>query len=184
MNPTDPNPGNSEPQDASKTSSQSAQSIRPRTSQGRILRRLAIIPLVSIVVLYALSLSASRPSNLGATDGKLAKCPDSPNCVSTQSDDSDHQMPAISFSCEADEMLEKIKRTIQAEFPRANLVSEVDHYLHYEFTSLVFRFVDDVEFFVDDTASLVHFRSASRAGHSDLGANRKRMNKISESLKQ
>jgi len=40
--------------------------------------------------------------------------------------------------------------------------------------------VDDVEFFLDETASIIHFRSASRRGHYDFGMNRKRMNAISD----
>ena len=39
-------------------------------------------------------------------------------------------------------------------------------------------FVDDVEFFVDAQQKVIHFRSASRVGYSDLGANRKRMETI------
>ena len=31
------------------------------------------------------SFSGSRPTNLGVTDGKLSDCPNSPNCVSSQS---------------------------------------------------------------------------------------------------
>jgi uncharacterized protein (DUF1499 family) len=36
-------------------------------------------------------------------------------------------------------------------------------------------FVDDVEFLAEPAAGLVHVRSASRLGHSDLGVNRKRI---------
>lgn len=43
------------------------------------------------------------------------------------------------------------------------------------FTSRIFRFKDDVTFVVDEGSKQLHFRSASRTGHSDLGANRKRM---------
>lgn len=127
-------------------------------------------------------MTAPRPTDLGVNDGMLAKCPSSPNCVSTQADNPDQRMPVIPFDGKADDMLKKIKQSMQSAFPRAILVREVDHYLHFEFKSRIFRFVDDVEFFVDDTTSVVHFRSASRVGHSDLGANRKRMRKISESL--
>lgn len=149
-----------------------------------MIRRLAVILLITIVGLYGLSMTAPRPTNLGVSNGMLAKCPSSPNCVSTQADNPDQQMPAIPFDCHADEMLVRIKDMIQSEFPRATLISESGNYLHFEFKSLIFRFVDDVELFVDDKASVVHFRSASRVGHSDLGANRKRMRKISESLIQ
>jgi len=44
----------------------------------------------------------------------------------------------------------------------------------------VWRFVDDVEFYLDETARVVHFRSASRMGYYDFGMNRRRMKEISE----
>jgi uncharacterized protein (DUF1499 family) len=162
----------------------SKQTTSKRTKPHRILRRFAIILLITIAGLFFLSMTAPQPTNLGVSNGMLAKCPSSPNCVSTQADNPDQKMPAISFDCDPNEMLVRIKDTIKSKFPRARLVSEFDYYLHFEFKSLIFRFVDDVEFFVDDKASVVHFRSASRVGHSDLGANRKRMRQISESLNQ
>jgi uncharacterized protein (DUF1499 family) len=62
--------------------------------------------------------------------------------------------------------------------PRTRLVEEDESYLHYEFTSLLLRFVDDVEFVFDDEAKIIHFRSASRTGYSDLGVNRARMEQV------
>lgn len=153
-----------------------------RTASRRIVHRLAMISLIAVIGLFILSMTASRPTNLGVNGGRLAKCPPSPNCVSTQAERTEQRMPAISFECDPDEMLARIKDTVKSEFPRATLVSEFDHYLHFEFTSRIFRFVDDVEFYVDDKTSEVHFRSASRVGHSDMGTNRKRMKQISESL--
>ena len=131
-----------------------------------------------------ISFTSSQPENLGVANGQLAKCPTSPNCVSTQAEDALHSMEPIPFVGSATEFLEKIKIVVDSEFCRAKLMSESESYLRFEFKSLVFRFIDDVEFFVDDEMSVVHFRSAARVGHSDLGTNRKRMNKISESLKK
>jgi uncharacterized protein (DUF1499 family) len=47
---------------------------------------------------------------------------------------------------------------------------------------MIFRFVDDVEFYIDERANLIHFRSASRLGYSDMGVNRKRMETIRASF--
>jgi uncharacterized protein (DUF1499 family) len=58
------------------------------------------------------------------------------------------------------------------------MVTVEDRYIHAEFTSALFRFVDDVEFQIDAESGLIHFRSASRVGRSDLGVNRKRMESI------
>lgn len=69
-------------------------------------------------------------------------------------------------------------KTVIAMLPRTKLVDEDASYLHYEFTSLLLRFVDDVEFLFDEATKTVHFRSASRMGYSDLGVNRKRMEQV------
>ncbi len=129
-----------------------------------------------------MSASAAEPDNLGVQNGKLAKCPSSPNCVSTQADDEEHAMAAVKYNTTSAAAMETIEAVIEENFPRAKQVDSREHYLHYEFTSFLFRFVDDVEFLIDDTNKQIHFRSASRVGYSDLGANRKRMAKISRLL--
>jgi uncharacterized protein (DUF1499 family) len=48
------------------------------------------------------------------------------------------------------------------------------------FTTRLFRFKDDVEFYIDADEGQVHFRSASRVGYSDMGANRKRYQAFKE----
>ena len=155
---------------------------RKNSMSNRILRRLILIPIIAIAGLFFLSMTASKPETLGATNGKLSECPPSPNCVSTTSQLKSQKMPAIGFSEKPEEVLEKIKASVSQAFPKARLITEKSDYLHFEFTSLIFRFVDDVEFLINDKDAVVHFRSASRVGHSDLGANRKRMTKICESL--
>jgi uncharacterized protein (DUF1499 family) len=61
---------------------------------------------------------------------------------------------------------------------RTSIITKKDNYIHATFKSRIFRFVDDVEFYFDDKEKIVHFKSASRVGHSDLGVNRKRMEEI------
>ncbi|WP_313122980.1 DUF1499 domain-containing protein, partial [Exiguobacterium sp.] len=61
---------------------------------------------------------------------------------------------------------------------RVKIVKEEGTYIHAIFTSKVFRFKDDVEFYFDEAAQVIHFRSASRVGYSDWGVNRKRMEDI------
>ena len=115
-----------------------------------------------------------RPMNLGVHDGKLAPCPASPNCVSSQSTDKDHAVEPIRFSGTPAEAMADLKKVLSG-MPRARIVTATDTYLHAEFTSALFRFVDDVEFWLDESARTIHLRSASRIGHSDLGVNRKRI---------
>ena len=110
---------------------------------------------------------------------KLAPCPSSPNCISTQSTNPDKYMPPLPYAANAEES-RSIIRSIIESMPRSNIVEEKAHYIHAEFRSLIFRFVDDIEFLFDEEAKTIHFRSASRAGYSDFGVNRRRMQNISE----
>lgn len=129
------------------------------------------------VTMAILSATSHRPDNLGVHEGKLATCPNTPNCVSSRAEDDAHRMAPIPFAGDANEALARLK-TVLAFQPRANIVSAEGAYVHVECASLLFRFVDDVEFLVDRDAKVIHFRSASRAGWSDLGVNRKRMEEI------
>jgi uncharacterized protein (DUF1499 family) len=112
-----------------------------------------------------------RPDNLGVTNGRLAPCRRTPNCVSSQADPSD-----------AEHYVAPLKGTIDAvrkavgSLPRATIVSEKQNYLYAEFRSKLLGFVDDVEFFYDGNA--IQVRSASRLGRRDFGVNRNRVERL------
>jgi uncharacterized protein (DUF1499 family) len=146
-------------------------------------KRLGLVLLVlligAVVTLALFRLFASRPANLGARNGQLAPCPDTPNCVCTQATDEGHRIEPLAYDGTAEEAMARLKAALAA-LPRTRVVSETPDYLHAECTSLVFRFVDDVEFLIDRERKVIHFRSASRVGRSDLGVNRLRM----EALRQ
>lgn len=140
---------------------------------------LASLIALSLPILYlaVLSFISKRPANLGVRNGRLAECPSSPNCVSSQATDAAHRMDPIAFSGSPEDAFAKLRAIVEA-LPRAAIVSSDAHYLHAEFSTALFRFVDDAEFLIDPQARVIHFRSASRAGHSDLGVNRKRIDDI------
>ncbi|MGQ0696127.1 MAG: DUF1499 domain-containing protein [Nitrospiraceae bacterium] len=108
---------------------------------------------------------------------QLRPCPSSPNCVSTLAKDERHAIAPFRYRKSRTEAKEALKEVIRA-LVRTNLVEEDESYLHYEFTSLLFRFVDDVEFLFDEETKTIHFRSASRTGYGDLGVNRRRMEEV------
>ncbi len=139
------------------------------------------VPLLLIVGLALLSASARRPKTLGVQDGRLAPCPDSPNCVSSQTDREESRMEPIPIVDDPSEAHSRLRSVVSA-MPRARIITADDNYLHAEFTSALFRFVDDVEFFVDREQRVIHFRSASRVGKSDLGVNRQRIKAIAQAF--
>ena len=113
----------------------------------------------------------------------VAPCPSSPNCVSTQAQDEGHAIAPIRYRKSRVEAKEALKEVIRS-LPRTKLVEEDESYLRYEFTSLLLRFVDDVEFLFDDETNTIHFRSASRTGYGDLGVNRTRMEQVRTLVKE
>jgi uncharacterized protein (DUF1499 family) len=125
--------------------------------------------------------SGARPVNLGVNDGKLLDCPSSPNCVSSFASDDKHQIDPLKFSGSNQYQI-KILKTIINGFENASIISESENYIHAEFSSNLFKFVDDVEFFLDEKNKTLHFRSASRKGYGDFGVNRKRIETIKSKL--
>ena len=126
-------------------------------------------------------MATQAPDNLGVRDGRLAPCPAKPNCVSTQAEDPAQRVPTGVLKLELGEAIKQIAVVLQ-QLPRTKVVKHEGEYWHVEFTSALFRYVDDLEIWIDDQSKLVHFRSASRIGYSDLGANRKRVNRLSALL--
>jgi len=111
-------------------------------------------------------------------EGKLPPCPDKPNCVSTQSPDPARAMEPLPFIGGRQESRDRILEIVRS-MKRSEIVEVSEAFLHVQFRSRVFRFVDDVIFLFDETERLVHFRSASRVGTYDFGVNRRRMEDIS-----
>jgi uncharacterized protein (DUF1499 family) len=130
-----------------------------------------------LLLIVLIGCQSVRPSNLGTHDGKLAPCPSSPNCVSSQSPDDAHRIAPLTYSGRAADAMKKLTAIVHS-FPRTSVITISDSYLHAEFTSAIFRFVDDVEFLADSNANVIQVRSASRIGYSDLGVNRRRIEQI------
>lgn len=109
----------------------------------------------------------------------LDPCPPSPNCVCSQEDPSDaeHYIEPIAYSGSAEAALDAIAQVIESA-PRTQITGRTDNRIDSVFTTLIFRFKDDVSFLVDPADGKIHCRSASRVGHSDLGANRKRIESL------
>lgn len=107
----------------------------------------------------------------------LKPCPDSPNCVSTQTSQEKKKMQPLSYSGDMSEAVAKLKVLVE-DMPRTKLVTAEDGYLHFTFKTIPIPFIDDVEFLFDDEQKQIHFRSASRVGYSDMGVNARRMKKV------
>lgn len=113
----------------------------------------------------------------GCRDGQLAPCPSRPNCVCSQSTSAAHLIDPIAVPEAMVDPFDQLVQVMQ-DWPRTRLITRTANYLHVEVRTALFRFVDDVEFYWDAERSLIHVRSASRLGYSDLGTNRRRVERI------
>ena len=140
--------------------------------------RKEIVALV-VIVISAFACAGHAQESRSKTPADLAPCPGSPNCVSTRSKDPSRAMPPLPYLKSGKESMDRLLEIVRS-MKRATIVYATPSYLHVEFRSALLRFVDDVEFVLDDSAGVIHFRSASRTGYYDFGVNRGRMQEISD----
>ena len=112
----------------------------------------------------------------------ISACPDTPNCVSSLETGTSHFIEPLNYQGSMENARKRLLDVINA-FKRTQVLENTDDYIRVTFTSFLFRFTDDVEFQFDDDAKLIHMKSSSRVGYSDLGANRRRCEAIRERFK-
>lgn len=123
-----------------------------------------------------LVLWSRRPVEVGLADGRLRPCPPSPNCVCSQDAD-EHAIAPLAFRGDPDAAFRSLAGWLRGR-DDARVVLEAGDYLHAEWSTPLLGFRDDLELLLDRAGRMVHVRSASRVGRSDLGANRARVEAI------
>ena len=118
-------------------------------------------------------------STSGHAQPVFEPCPDRPNCVTSLDTGTRHFIEPLQFTDEPGKAWARLKAVLQQQ-PRTRIVVEQGDYLRAECRSLVFRFVDDVEFVMQPQQQQIQVRSASRTGYSDLGVNRRRVERLRE----
>jgi uncharacterized protein (DUF1499 family) len=134
------------------------------------------LPIGGIIVLSLLSAASRWRPRLGMRDGQLHSCSSFPKGVSTTADDH-HRIEPLRFDDSPTEAWTRLQRVMR-DWPRTRVLSVSDGYMHVECASLLFRFLDDVEFLLDGESQVIHFRASARVGMGDLGVNRRRMEHI------
>ena len=132
-----------------------------------------IVIIVAVFVTRLFYQNLTVPTYLGHTDGQLAAMPDKPNAVSSQTDIIEKRVDPLHYRGNAEETMDAVLSALLTMGSNEVQVQE-SHYLYSVFTTDTLHFHDDVEILLDEQMQLVHFRSQSRAGRSDLGMNRKR----------
>jgi uncharacterized protein (DUF1499 family) len=146
------------------------------------MNKLTKIICISLILLTGCT---SIPPDLGVNNGQLTPCPEKPNCVSSLATDKSQYVEPILYTGTSLQIKSDILKVL-SELPNTKITVTEASYIRVEFTSSVFSFVDDVEFYFPDTESAstnIQVRSASRVGYSDFGANRKRIEQIRTQFK-
>jgi uncharacterized protein (DUF1499 family) len=146
--------------------------MRPSESQ----KHLNSVPLIGALLLSMplFSCAGKLPTNLGVEALRLAPCPSSPNCVSSDAADSTHSIAAFALAMPAGDAWPAVRGALES-LSRIEIIAETSDYLHAECTSAVFGFVDDLELHLRSAEGVIAVRSASRLGYSDFGVNRRRI---------
>lgn len=127
--------------------------------------------------------SRSIEPNIGLVTGMLRDCEDKPNCVFTGASRPEQRLAPFPLTEPRDVALARWRKVLE-KASGGTLKQDRDGYLHAEFRSQLFGFVDDVEILILAGSDQVQIRSASRVGYSDLNANRKRVQSLLEDYKQ
>lgn len=128
------------------------------------------------------SCAGTRPGHLGVNNSKLAACPSTPNCVSSDEAD-EHAVAPFALAQPAGSAWLAAQAAV-ADLPRATIVTLTENYLHAECRSRVFGFVDDLELHLRPAENIIAVRSAARLGHSDFGVNRRRVESLRRMLRE
>lgn len=134
---------------------------------------VVVLAVAFFVAGTVLSLASREGAAAGLLSGHLSPCPGTPNCVCSEYPQNAGYVAPLPFVGDADAAWEKAKKALTGG---GGEISRVENgYLAATFKTTLFRFVDDVELRLDRVAGVIHIRSASRVGRSDLGVNRKRV---------
>ena len=140
-----------------------------------IIKILVSIAIIIIAYLALMSFLTRHNPVKTASPINLEVCPNKPNCVlSTSNIKRETIEPFALINNNAQQSWKQLTQAISQN--GGNILINDGAYLHAVFTSSIFRFKDDFEAKIMD--QFIHIRSASRAGKSDLGQNRKRVEKF------
>ncbi|MBR9980574.1 MAG: DUF1499 domain-containing protein, partial [Desulfatitalea sp.] len=118
---------------------------------------LILVTAAAGLLMVVLSCSGQAPS-VSLVNGKFRPCPDTPNCVSSDSETGNARIDPLAFSGNADEAWQRVQQVVVET--GGQIQSREADYIWATYTSRLFRFVDDLELRLDRGAGVVHVRSA------------------------
>jgi len=148
---------------------------------------MATVVVIAVVLVAAGQigwLSGTQPANLGVHDGRLAAPALTPNSVSSQArlypdnpQSASAYIAPITFQGDPQLAMDRLISVLR-QTEGASIVAQQPDYIYLQARTKVLNFTDDLEFWMDRPNNVIHMRSASRIGRSDLGKNRARLEAI------
>ncbi|MFK7824734.1 MAG: DUF1499 domain-containing protein [Oligoflexales bacterium] len=136
---------------------------------------------LSILLTSSLLFNSNCIFAIGVNNGHLEVCGSKPNCVSTTNTEAPHAIEPWSYDSASnlDDIKSRLVKLLDDN--NAEIITVENNYIHAEFKSKIFKFVDDVEFLIDENKQSIEVRSASRKGYFDFKVNLKRVQKLKKS---
>lgn len=133
---------------------------------------------ILLLLFFQIYRNLKIPNTVGIIDGHFKPLKNTPNGVSTQAMNPEFKvLPLIMKDYDVFIEKENIKNIVLS-YEGTKLINEKENYIHFVFTSNLFHFKDDVEFYFDSQKNTIEIKSQSRIGYGDLGANLKRYQQI------
>jgi uncharacterized protein (DUF1499 family) len=153
-----------------------------------ILGVLVALPVLLLAAGQLGLLRGTAPADLGVKDGRLKAPSNTRNSASSQAGLwPEHPQLAyariepLAQGAAAAAAWNRLKPLLE-KTPGTRVVGESENYLRAECSTRLLKFTDDVEFWFDRSAAVLHARSASRLGREDFGANRARLDALRSAL--
>lgn len=112
---------------------------------------------------------------------EIGACVNLPNCVSSNSSVSYNYVEPFKLAMSKEYAWPLVREAV-LEISRSVIDEEDDLYLHAKISSMVFRFVDNLELLYQADEHLIEVRSSSVLGLYDLSANRRRVEALRKAL--
>ncbi|MGV3487919.1 MAG: DUF1499 domain-containing protein [Tuberibacillus sp.] len=111
-------------------------------------------------------------------NGKMAPSPKSARCISSKHENQNRYLMPMPYEGLTLEEAKSVLHDVLKTIPKLTVDKDEGQYIHAVAKTLVVEFFHDVDFFFDEEAKEIHFRSASRFGLTDFGANKRRMQSV------
>ncbi len=149
-----------------------------------IFYSVVLVALLLVVAGQSGLLRGKAPSDLGLNEGKLKRPNRTENSACSQADLwPDHPMrdyarvQPLRYSGDGKAAMSKLAGIV-SRWPSTTVIKNEPAYIYAQASTKLLKFTDDIEFALDESAGVIHVRSASRLGRKDFGVNRARVEAI------